>query len=353
MSTFTERCRPNLREDPRPRTQRAATLVAFVLLMGMAVIGAAPAQAITPQGTLDANNLGAEQLSTTQLALSSGSPLAQTFTPTRSGELTSAQVTMFLFTPGDPPTDPISLEIADLNGDGYPVEPALATAVIPASAVTAKQPAPGVPPNPASLVTGAFNTPAAVVAGHHYALVLRTTSSLNYAVSLADGSSYPEGTVLFGSQYVAGGWFQISSYDMIFATYIGAPVTSFGTFSPIVGIDRNGKKPARLQAGAAFSLGEGSDGLSPATEDITLSVNGYSLTVPAGEVGDLGNGRYAYVGTISGAQVVLALKEVRPLNYLIGVQVLDSGLPPLANPLQVALTIGNDTGAAQISAKIF
>ena len=61
MSTFTEKSRPILPTDARPRKHRGATLVAFLLLMGMAVIGAAPAHAVAPQGTLDANNLGAEQ----------------------------------------------------------------------------------------------------------------------------------------------------------------------------------------------------------------------------------------------------------------------------------------------------
>jgi hypothetical protein len=342
---------PMLTKYPKSELARRRGPILIVLGLLAALFSAAPAQAIAPQGTLDANNLAAAQLTSYQGFLSSNAPYAQTFTATRSGKLTSAQVTLFLFTPGAPPTDPISLEVTDLDVAGNPVEPALATTNIPASDVTAVQPTPGVPPNPASLVTGTFSAPANVVAGHQYALVLRTTSTLAYAVSFADGASYPDGIQLLGSQFATGGWFQYSVFDMIFATYITPDVTSFKTFSPIVSIDRDGRKIARLRAGAAFSLGAGSDGLNPVKEAVTFSLNGYSLTVPAGAVRDLGRGSYAYVGTINGAQIALGLTAEGPGKYLIGIQVLDNGLRTLANPLDVTLTIGNDSGATQIRGK--
>jgi len=45
------------------------------------------------------------------------------------------------------------------------------------------------------------------------------------------------------------------------------------------------------------------------------------------------------------------MRTPRPLTYLIGLQALDDGLRALSNPIHVTLTIGNDSGEAQIQGK--
>lgn len=300
-----------------------------------------------------AGNLNAAQLSTYQGSLSSAMPYAQSFLATRSGRVTSVQVTLFLFTPGDPPVEPVSIELTNVDSTGTPAGATLATATIPASEITAKQPAPGVPPAPASLVTGIFASPAQIEAGQRYALVLKTNSGLNYAVSFADGASYPDGNQMLGSPYAPNGWFQYDSFDLIFAVHVASDPVAFAKFLPSAQIKYMTRDSARLNLDIDFKLGNTSDGFDLARDGLQMTLGSYSLTVDAGSGQAHRNGDYSFKGVIDGNPVTLRVSQLRnPSSYSLRLETFNKTLRMLRNPLTVALTIGDDGGSATIRAKI-
>jgi len=194
--------------------------------------------------------------------------LAQTFTAEHSGVITSAQVKIFKAEGYEgPPYGDVTMEIVTVDSSGSPTDNVLASTTISEPTISLGY--------YGTLVTGNFSSPASVVAGQKYALVLTATDG-TYAWAFKDiyapcnaasQDVYPAGESMRNFHGAAGqgdGW-QVYGPDFIFAIYVGdspSPTYTFsGFFRPV---DNPDVATNKAKAGSAipvrFSLG-GDQGL--------------------------------------------------------------------------------------------
>lgn len=134
---------------------------------------------------------------------------AQTFTAQATGDLTTAQVDV---TKGGTPADWI-MHINAVDGTGIPTNAILASATIPDSTV----------PSGPSIITGNFASPAPVVAGQPYALVVTRPGSDSLTVGTRSGDDCPGQLFISSSQ---GGTFMQGGVgaDLVFTVFVQPPV---------------------------------------------------------------------------------------------------------------------------------
>jgi hypothetical protein len=100
-----------------------------------------------------------------------------------------------------------------------------------------------------------------------------------------------------------------------------------------------------------FSLGAASNGINPSAEAVTLQLDSYSVTIPPGSFTRTRLGGYKFRGKIGDVRLQFSLTPDSPSSFRFHVQGAGAGLPQLANPLSVQLTIGDDSGADTVTAR--
>jgi YVTN family beta-propeller protein len=101
-----------------------------------------------------------------------------------------------------------------------------------------------------------------------------------------------------------------------------------------------------LHEQGAVTLGPNSQGVDLANQPLTLTVNNFSLTIPAGSFRQVGgNLHFVFNGTVDGLPVEFNLKAVNgsssQFTYVVNVQGVSIGGP---DPATVGLKIGENTG---------
>jgi len=222
--------------------RKTILLLTAMAAMLVAYLGAALAQ--TPSGTLDAHSLPAW---TSQSApLRSDVAQGQTFHAIKSGQLTSAQVSLARDTQdGD-----IKVELTTLDQFSHvPTNNVLATATIPAGTVTAQW------PDEAQLVTVHFSNPAEVVAGQGYAILLSTENGSFVWHWTTNPANYPDRIPVVNT---GSGWTgPVHEITRAFAAYV-TPLTLYdftGFFSPVDNPPTFNKAKAGSAIPVKFSLG--------------------------------------------------------------------------------------------------
>ena len=127
------------------------------------------------------------------------------------------------------------------------------------------------------------------------------------------------------------------------------PLTPFASFT--------GKLDVTVSTGSfdlnsSFTLGAGSNGINPVTEDVTLQIGPYSVTIPAGSFTKNNKGSYVFAGTVGGVAVEFRINPVGGNSYTLQAEGSGANLTGISNPVTVTLTIGDDAGSTQITATI-
>jgi 6-phosphogluconolactonase len=100
----------------------------------------------------------------------------------------------------------------------------------------------------------------------------------------------------------------------------------------------------------SFTLGTNSNGINPVTEDVTLQIGTFSVTIPAGSFEQKPNGRFDFKGVINDVKLKA---QIVPLgNNIVTFNAEGKGvdLTGLTNPVTVVLTIGTDSGSTAVTA---
>jgi len=100
---------------------------------------------------------------------------------------------------------------------------------------------------------------------------------------------------------------------------------------------------------ATFTTSKAYATINPATEAITLQIANYTVTFPAGSFRRSFE-TYTYQGTISGVETSAFLRSAGGNRYEFTAYGSPINLASTANPVTVILTIGTDTGTAQVNA---
>ena len=110
------------------------------------------------------------------------------------------------------------------------------------------------------------------------------------------------------------------------------------------------KSSTKVEGG--FTLGSGSDGIDPLTEDVTVQVGNFSTTIPAGSFKQKWRGASEYKGFINGVDVEVAIYHIRDNRFWFTAEGKGQILSGIVNPVTVGLTIGDDEGSTAVSADI-
>lgn len=99
-----------------------------------------------------------------------------------------------------------------------------------------------------------------------------------------------------------------------------------------------------------FTLGAGGS-IAPLTQDMTVQIGGYSVTIPAGSFTQPPNGKFVFEGTISAVPLEAILTPLSSNSYEF--RLVGEGAPnlPTSNPVTVVFTIGNNIGMTTVTAE--
>ena len=114
--------------------------------------------------------------------------------------------------------------------------------------------------------------------------------------------------------------------------------------------------PSAFAANGNFTLGAGSNGINPATENVDLEIGTFSTTIPAGSFifhpakNNKGAG-FTFDGEIDSVLLSVKISDLGGGNLQLQASGQDANLAGTTNPITVGLTIGDDEGSTTVKAK--
>jgi hypothetical protein len=100
----------------------------------------------------------------------------------------------------------------------------------------------------------------------------------------------------------------------------------------------------RFDLKESFTLGANSNGINPITENVTLQIGTFSVTIPAGAFKQIPHGRFAFEGLINGVSLQVQIVPLGNNIFTFKAEGTGAGFTGLTNPVTVVLTIGINTG---------
>jgi hypothetical protein len=170
-----------------------------------------------------------------------------------------------------------------------------------------------------------------------------TTSTFDVKLTASDGtpgdafgvSAISGDTVVIGAEFATVGPNILQGAAYVFGFFV-----PFSAFSAKVGTEDD--RPPGFDVKGRFTLGAASRGINPPTEPVTLQVGTFSTTIPAGSFKRKKNGSFQFEGTINGVALEVKIEPLGDNSFRIEADGQRVDLTGLGNPLNVALTIGND-----------
>jgi uncharacterized delta-60 repeat protein len=138
--------------------------------------------------------------------------------------------------------------------------------------------------------------------------------------------------------------------EFALARYLGDPTAvPFTAFSVTAEINVGSRA---FEMTATFTLDAGSDGIAPLIEDVSFQLGTFSTTIPTGLFREDQKGRFKFEGIGNGVALEVAIVQLGDSTFKFKVEGNGADLAGTANPVPVALTIGDDTGSAMIRAEL-
>lgn len=100
-----------------------------------------------------------------------------------------------------------------------------------------------------------------------------------------------------------------------------------------------------------FTLGANSDGINPATENVSFTIGNYSATIPPQSFKKDKKGRFKFEGTINSVALEIVIRPSGKRKYEFKLEGKPATAIGSADPVLVSLTIGNDNGSATVKRK--
>ena len=109
--------------------------------------------------------------------------------------------------------------------------------------------------------------------------------------------------------------------------------------------------PAGFDLNESFTLGTNSNAINPLTENVTLQIGTFSITIPAASFKQNRDGTFAFEGIINGVSLQVQIVPLGNNFFTFKAQGAGVDLTGLTNPVTVVLTIGNDSGSTSAVAE--
>lgn len=119
-------------------------------------------------------------------------------------------------------------------------------------------------------------------------------------------------------------------------------IQQFAAFDARVEIKAKRQKH-EFKVKATFTLGAASDGIDPLTEPVSFQVGTYSETIPAGYFTQDQKGRFKFK-RINGVALEVVIRPLGGGGFEFKADGQDADLTGTVNPVEVSLTIGDDSG---------
>jgi hypothetical protein len=100
----------------------------------------------------------------------------------------------------------------------------------------------------------------------------------------------------------------------------------------------------RFDLKESFTLGANSTGINPVTQNVTLQIGTFTVTIPAGSFKRIPDGRFAFEGVINGVSLEVQIVPLGNKIFTFKAEGTGADFTGLTNPVTVVLTIGIDSG---------
>jgi Lactonase, 7-bladed beta-propeller len=101
----------------------------------------------------------------------------------------------------------------------------------------------------------------------------------------------------------------------------------------------------------SFTLGANSNGINPVTENVTLQIGTFSVTIPPGSFKQIALRISGFQGVIKNVNLNVQIVALGNNIFALAAESKGVNLTGLTNPVTVVLTIGNETGSTAIPRK--
>lgn len=101
-----------------------------------------------------------------------------------------------------------------------------------------------------------------------------------------------------------------------------------------------------------FTLGQSTTGINPLTQPVTLQVGDFSTIIPPGSFKAIGSSFYFSGTVLGGTRLEIGIVPTGAKRYDFAALAQEANLTGTANPVNVTLTIGDNTGAVSVNAYI-
>jgi hypothetical protein len=100
-----------------------------------------------------------------------------------------------------------------------------------------------------------------------------------------------------------------------------------------------------FQVQGTFTLGDGSNGIDPPTEAVTVQVGTSALTIPAGAFHRTAPGAFEFAGVLEGVTLQVMIMPLTRATFEVAARGEGAALSGSVVPVAVGLTIGDDSGS--------
>jgi len=131
---------------------------------------------------------------------------------------------------------------------------------------------------------------------------------------------------------------------------VGVPFLAFSAKLEI-DLDRAPKED-RFELQSNFTLSSTAPGIHPVVEPVTLQIGTFTVIIPPGSFKKHEDGFFTFHGVIDGVRLEALVKRTGTLRYTFEAEAKGADLTGTKNPVQVSLTIGDDSGTTSVKADI-
>ena len=128
-----------------------------------------------------------------------------------------------------------------------------------------------------------------------------------------------------------------------------APVVPFASLTARAKIEAEDQE---FEVKGTFTLGAASNGINPLTEDVSLQVGAFTVTIPAGSFRGHGHGRFEFKGIVGGAALEVKIRALGRSRFEFKAEGKGANLTGTVNPVMAGIGIGNDGGSTGVVAKL-
>src|SRR5882762_7274796 len=115
-------------------------------------------------------------------------------------------------------------------------------------------------------------------------------------------------------------------------------------------LEISGTPPRSFETVGGFTLGAGSNGISPVNEAVTLTLGTFSITIPKNSFTRTSTGVFTYQGRVGGVALQFRIAPATT-GYTFKAEGSRATGVPTTNPVTVVLTVGDDTGAKTVKSE--